>query len=302
MPVDDNAPLFPIEVAVEPKSPADQARLTAALATMMAGDPSFAISTDFESGQVRLHGRDEFHLDGIVGVLLEAHDVAIHIGAPRVAYRETIRRAAEIDHTFKRLTEGAGQFAMVTIRFEPGWNDTGFVFNSTVTNESVPADFIAAVEMALEAARQNGLIAGFPVTDFKATLQGGAYQEIDSTAEAFKTAARRAFKDLREKGAPVILEPIMRVEVTTPDAFMGDVVGDLNSRRGQIQGTEDAGADVRVTALVPLANMFGYAATLRAFTGARAEFGMQFDHYAPTPVGAGWDDDPTFRPAMGMRA
>lgn len=302
MPDDNNEALALVEVAVEPRTLADQQRMIALLAKMSAEDPFLTVITDQE-GQVRLCGRDEFHLDGVLDVLIRTHGLGVLVGGPQVAYRETLGQPADIDHTFKRQTANTGQFARVKIRFEPGQGGTGFMFESAVVGGAVPAEFIPAVRKGLEIARDNGLVAGFPVIDVKATLYDGAYHDQDSSALAFEMAAHLAFHELREKGAPLLLEPVMRVEVTTPDEFLGDVVGDLLSRGGQIEDEHAQESGFLVVAFVPLSNLFGHSATLAALSGGRAAFTRRFDHYAPVPVGARWDDDdPTFRPSMGMRA
>ena len=278
--------IFPepvIEIAIEPKSKADQEKLGVALAKMVAEDPSFTVHTDQESGQTRLKGMGELHLDIKVDILRRTYKVEANIGAPQVAYRESLGKTTDIDYTHKKQTGGTGQFARVKIKFAPGEPGTGFVFESTVVGGAVPKEFVTGVQKGIESAKDNGLLAGFPVIDFKATLYDGGYHDVDSSVLAFEIASRAAFRELREKGAPKLLEPIMKVEVLTPDEYMGDVIGDLNSRRGQIQGTETKGNAQVVTAFVPLANMFGYINTLRSFSQGRASFTMQYDHYDPVP-------------------
>jgi elongation factor G len=272
-----------IEIAIEPKSKADQEKLGVALAKMVSEDPSFTVQTDQESGQVIMRGMGELHLDIKVDILKRTYKVEANIGAPQVAYRESLGKVTEIDYTHKKQTGGTGQFARVKIKFEPGEQGSGFVFESSVVGGSVPKEFIPGVEKGLTSAKENGLLAGFPVIDFKATLHDGAFHDVDSSVLAFEIAARAAFRELRERGAPKLLEPIMKVEVVTPDEYMGDVIGDLNSRRGQIQGTETRGNAQVVTAFVPLANMFGYINTLRSFSQGRANFSMTYDHYDPVP-------------------
>ena len=278
-----NFPAPVIEQAIEPKSKADQEKLGVALAKMVAEDPSFTVYTDQESGQTIMKGMGELHLDIKVDILRRTYKVDANIGAPQVAYRETISRKAEIDYTHKKQTGGTGQFARIKLVFEPGEQGSGFQFESTVVGGSVPKEFIPGVQKGLESAKENGLLAGFPVIDFKATLIDGAYHDVDSSVLAFEIAARAAFKELRERGGAKLLEPIMKVEVLTPDEYMGDVIGDLNSRRGQIQGTETRGNAQVVTAMVPLANMFGYVSQLRSFSQGRAQFTMQYDHYETVP-------------------
>jgi elongation factor G len=278
-----NFPAPVIEIAIEPKSKADQEKLGVALAKMVAEDPSFTVHTDQESGQTIMKGMGELHLDIKVDILRRTYKVDANIGAPQVAYRESLGKVTDIDYTHKKQTGGTGQFARVKIKFEPGEQGSGFVFESSVVGGSVPKEFVPGVQKGLESAKENGLLAGFPVIDFKATLYDGAYHDVDSSVLAFEIASRAAFRELRERGAPKLLEPIMKVEVVTPDEYMGDVIGDLNSRRGQIQGTETRGNAQVVTAFVPLANMFGYINTLRSFSQGRANFSMTYDHYDPVP-------------------
>ena len=278
-----NFPEPVIEIAIEPKSKADQEKLGVALAKMVAEDPSFTVFTDQESGQTIMKGMGELHLDIKVDILKRTYKVEANIGAPQVAYRESLGKPTDIDYTHKKQTGGTGQFARVKIKFEPGEPGSGFVFENTTVGGSVPKEYVPGVQKGLESAKENGLLAGFPLIDFKATLYDGNYHDVDSSVLAFEIAARAAFKELREKGAPKLLEPIMKVEVLTPDEYMGDVIGDLNSRRGQIQGTETRGNAQVVTAFVPLANMFGYINTLRSFSQGRAQFTMQYDHYDPVP-------------------
>ena len=272
-----------IEIAIEPKSKADQEKLGVALAKMVAEDPSFTVFTDQESGQTVMKGMGELHLDIKVDILKRTYKVEANIGAPQVAYRESLGRKADIDYTHKKQTGGTGQFARVKIVFEPGEPGSGFVFENTIAGGSIPKEFIPGVQKGLETSKENGLLAGFPLIDFKATLYDGNYHDVDSSVLAFEIAARAAFRELREKGSPKLLEPVMKVEVVTPDEYMGDVIGDLNSRRGQIQGTETRGNAQVVTAFVPLANMFGYINTLRSFSQGRANFSMTYDHYETVP-------------------
>jgi elongation factor G len=272
-----------IEIAIEPKSKADQEKLGVALGKMVAEDPSFTVHTDQESGQTIMKGMGELHLDIKVDILKRTYKVDANIGAPQVAYRESLGKRAEIDYTHKKQTGGTGQFARVMITFEPGEPGSGFVFESKIVGGAVPKEFIPGVEKGLESIKESGLLAGFPLIDFKATLTDGKYHDVDSSVLAFEIAARAAFRELREKGAPKLLEPIMKVEVVSPDEYLGDVIGDLNSRRGQIQGTEQRGNAQVVTAFVPLANMFGYIGNLRGMSQGRAQFTMQYDHYEEVP-------------------
>jgi elongation factor G len=272
-----------IEIAIEPKSKADQERLGIALQKLASEDPSFRVSTDHESGQTILKGMGELHLDIKVDILRRTYKVDANVGAPQVAYRESISRKAEIDYTHKKQTGGTGQFARIKVIFEPGEPGSGFVFESKVVGGSVPKEYVPGVEKGIASVMDNGLLAGFPLIDFKATLIDGAYHDVDSSVLAFEIAARAAFRELRERGGPKLLEPIMKVEVLTPDEYMGDVIGDLNSRRGQISGTETRGNAQVVTAQVPLANMFGYVNNLRGMSQGRAQFSMVYDHYETVP-------------------
>jgi elongation factor G len=272
-----------IEIAVEPKSKADQEKLGVALAKLAAEDPSFTVSTDHESGQTILKGMGELHLDIKIDILKRTYKVEANIGAPQVAYRESISRRAEIDYTHKKQTGGTGQFARVKLVFEPGEPGSGFVFESAVVGGAVPKEYIPGVQKGLESAKENGLLAGFPLIDFKATLVDGAFHDVDSSVLAFEIASRAAFKELREKGGPKLLEPIMNVEVVTPEEYLGSVIGDLNGRRGQIQGQDVRGNATVINAFVPLANMFGYVNNLRGMSQGRAQFTMQFDHYETVP-------------------
>jgi len=272
-----------IEITVEPKTKADQEKLGVALAKLAAEDPSFTVSTDHESGETRLKGMGELHLDIKIDILKRTYKVDANIGAPQVAYRESISRKAEIDYTHKKQTGGTGQFARVKLVFEPGEPGSGFVFESGVVGGAVPKEYIPGVQKGLESVKDNGLLAGFPLIDFKATLVDGAYHDVDSSVLAFEIASRAAFKELREKGGPKLLEPIMNVEVVTPEEYLGSVIGDLNGRRGQIQGQDMRGNATVINAFVPLANMFGYVNNLRGMSQGRANFTMQFDHYETVP-------------------
>jgi len=272
-----------IEIAVEPKSKADQEKLGVALAKLAAEDPSFTVSTDHESGQTILKGMGELHLDIKIDILKRTYKVEANIGQPQVAYRESISRKAEIDYTHKKQTGGTGQFARIKLVFEPGEPGSGFVFESSIVGGAVPKEYIPGVEKGLVSAKENGLLAGFPVIDFKATLVDGAYHDVDSSVLAFEIASRAAFKELREKGGPKLLEPIMNVEVVTPEEYLGSVIGDLNGRRGQIQGQDMRGNATVINAFVPLANMFGYVNNLRGMSQGRANFTMQFSHYDTVP-------------------
>ena len=272
-----------LEVAIEPKPKADQEKLGVALAKLAAEDPSFRVSTDPESGQTILKGMGELHLDIKVDILKRTYKVEANIGAPQVAYRERISKAVTIDYQHKKQTGGTGQFAQVKIVAEPLPAGTGFVFENEVVGGSVPKEFIPGVEKGLESVLGAGVIAGFPVVDLKVTLIDGRYHEVDSSALAFEIAARGALREALQKGHSVLLEPIMKVECVTPEDYTGSVIGDLNSRRGQIQGQDMRGNANVINAMVPLANMFGYVNTLRSMSQGRATFTMQFDHYEQVP-------------------
>jgi elongation factor G len=272
-----------IELAIEPKSKADQEKLGVALGKLAAEDPSFRVSTDPESGQTILKGMGELHLDIKVDILRRTYKVEANVGAPQVAYREKLGRGTMIDYTHKKQTGGTGQFARIKLEFEPGEPGTGFVFENKIVGGAVPKEFVPGVVKGLESSKENGLLAGFPMIDFRATLVDGAYHDVDSSVLAFEIAARAAFKELKEKGDPRLLEPMMKVEVVSPEEYVGSVIGDLNSRRGMIQGQDMRGNATVINAIVPLANMFGYVNTLRSFSQGRASFTMQFSHYEEVP-------------------
>jgi elongation factor G len=272
-----------IEVAIEPKTKADQEKMGMALVRLAQEDPSFRVSTDQESGQTILKGMGELHLEIKVDILRRTYKVDANVGAPQVAYRETLSKPVSIKYTHKKQTGGSGQFAEVSIDFAPLEPGSGFVFENEVVGGAIPKEFIPSVEKGLKTQKESGLLAGFPVIDFKATLTDGKFHEVDSNALTFDIAARAAFRELASKGAVKLLEPIMKVEVVTPDDFLGGVIGDLNSRRGQVQGTDSRGNAQVITAMVPLANMFGYINTLRSMSQGRAQYSMQFDHYETVP-------------------
>jgi len=272
-----------IEVAIEPKTKGDQEKMGMALVRLAQEDPSFRVTTDQESGQTILKGMGELHLEIKVDILKRTYKVDANVGAPQVAYRESLTKAVAVDYTHKKQTGGSGQFARVKIEFEPLEPGSGFVFENEVVGGAVPKEFIPAVEKGLKTQKESGLLAGFPVIDFKAKLVDGAYHEVDSNALTFDIAARAAFRELAAKGAVKLLEPVMKVEVVTPEDFLGGVIGDLNSRRGQVQGTDSRGNAQVVTAMVPLANMFGYINTLRSMSQGRAQYSMVFDHYEQVP-------------------
>jgi elongation factor G len=272
-----------IEIAIEPKSKADQEKLGVALAKLVAEDPSFRVTTDQESGQTILKGMGELHLDIKVDILKRSYKVDANIGAPQVAYREKITKRVTLDYTHKKQTGGAGQFARVKIVAEPLPPAGGFVFENQVVGGTVPKEYIPGVEKGLESVLGSGVLAGFPVVDLKVALVDGAYHDVDSSALAFEICARAALREALQKGSPVLLEPIMKVEVVTPEDYTGSVIGDLNSRRGQIQGQDMRGNANVINAMVPLANMFGYVSNLRSMSQGRATFTMQFDHYEQVP-------------------
>jgi elongation factor G len=272
-----------IEIAIEPKSKADQEKLGVALAKLVAEDPSFRVNTDPESGQTIIKGMGELHLDIKVDILKRTYKVDANIGAPQVAYREKITKPVTIDYTHKKQTGGSGQFARVKIVAEPLPPATGFMFENEIVGGTVPKEYIPGVEKGLESVLGSGVLAGFPVVDLKVSLIDGAYHDVDSSALAFEIASRAAFREALPKGKSVLLEPIMKVEVVTPEDYTGSVIGDLNSRRGQIQGQDMRGNANVITAMVPLANMFSYVNNLRSMSQGRATFTMQFDHYEQVP-------------------
>ncbi|WP_375671058.1 elongation factor G [Bartonella sp. SD1336NMGDW] len=271
-----------IEIAIEPKTKADQEKMGIALNRLAAEDPSFRVKSDEESGQTIIAGMGELHLDIIVDRMRREFKVEANVGQPQVAYRESITKMAEIDYTHKKQSGGAGQFARVKIIFEPHDGDD-FIFESKIVGGAVPKEYIPGVQKGIESVMGSGPLAGFPMLGVKATLIDGGYHDVDSSVLAFEIAARAAFRDGAKKAGAQLLEPIMKVEVVTPDDYVGDVIGDLNSRRGQISGTEARGIATVVNAMVPLANMFGYVNTLRSMSQGRAQYTMQFDHYEPVP-------------------
>ena len=273
-----------IEKAIEPASKADQEKLSIALQKLAKEDPSFRVYTDEESGQTIIAGMGELHLDIKVDILRRApHNIEVQVGAPQVAYRETITRNAEVDYTHKKQTGGAGQFARVIMEVSPNEPGAGYEFESTVVGGNVPKEYIPAVDKGVQSVMGAGVVAGFPVVDVKVNLKDGAYHEVDSSAVAFEIAGRMAMREALAKAGAQLLEPIMKVEVITPEEYQGSIIGDLNSRRGQIQGTDLRGNATVITAMVPLANMFGYVDSLRSMSQGRANFTMIFDHYAPVP-------------------
>jgi elongation factor G len=272
-----------IEIAIEPKSKADQEKLGVALAKLVAEDPSFRVHTDPESGQTIIKGMGELHLDIKVDILKRTYKVDANIGAPQVAYRERITRPVTVDFQHKKQTGGTGQFAQIKINVEPLPAGSGFIFENEVVGGAVPKEFIPGVEKGLESVLGAGLLAGFPVVDLKVTLIDGRYHDVDSSALAFEICARGALREALQKGGSVLLEPIMKVEVVTVAEYTGSVIGDLNSRRGHIQGQDVRGNANVINAMVPLANMFSYVNNLRSMSQGRATFTMQFDHYEQVP-------------------
>ena len=272
-----------IEIAVEPKTKADQEKLAQALQRLAAEDPSFRVETDFESGQTIMKGMGELHLDILIDRMRREFRVEANVGAPQVAYRETISHLAEIDYTHKKQTGGAGQFARVKMVIEPTEPGEGFLFESMIVGGSIPKDYIPGVEKGVTSVMDSGPLAGFPVIDFRVKLIDGAYHDVDSSVMAFELAARQAMRDGLRKAGAKLLEPFMKVEVVTPEEYTGNVNGDLTKRRGQVQGQELRGNATVITAHVPLANMFGYINNLRSMSSGRASFTMQFSHYEAVP-------------------
>ncbi len=272
-----------IEVKIEPKTKADQDKMGIALQRLAEEDPTFRVKTDPESGETLIAGMGELHLDVIVDRMVREFKVAANVGRPQVSYRETIRRLAEGNGLFKRQTGGKGQFGHVVLTAEPNVKGAGFEFVDKIVGGTIPREYMRAVQMGIKEALETGIYAGFPMVDVKVTVFDGSYHEVDSSEMAFKIAASMAIKDAVERASPAILEPMMRVEVTMPDSFMGDVIGDLNSRRGIMEGTENRGTTTVVRSAVPLAEMFGYATDLRSMTQGRASYSMELSHYAEVP-------------------
>jgi elongation factor G len=272
-----------IEVAVEPKTKGDQEKLGVALHRLAQEDPSFRVSVDHESGQTIIKGMGELHLDIIVDRMRREFKVEANVGAPQVAYRETVSRRADVDYTHKKQTGGSGQFARVKLVIEPNEAGKGFEFENKVVGGNVPKEFIPGVQKGVKSVVDSGVLAGFPILDVKVSLIDGAYHDVDSSVMAFEIAARAAFREGAMKAGPKLLEPIMKVEAVTPEEYVGGIIGDLTSRRGQVRGQESRGNAAVISAMVPLANMFGYVNTLRSMSQGRAQFTMQFDHYAQVP-------------------
>ncbi|MCH8684375.1 elongation factor G [Pedomonas mirosovicensis] len=273
-----------IEVAVEPKTKADQEKMGTALHRLAQEDPSFRVSIDHESGQTIIKGMGELHLEIIVDRMKREFKVEANVGAPQVAYRESLKKAVEIDYTHKKQSGGSGQFGRVKVQVAPGELGSGITFIDEIKGGVIPKEYIPAIEKGMREVAASGTLIGFPLIDFEIRLVDGAYHDVDSSALAFEIAGRGAMREVAQKAGIKILEPIMKVEVVTPEDFMGDVIGDLNSRRGQIQGTDSRGNAQVVTAMVPLANMFGYVNQLRGFTQGRAQYSMVFSHYDEVPA------------------
>jgi elongation factor G len=274
-----------IEVAVEPKTAGDQEKMGVALARLAQEDPSFRVASDEESGQTIISGMGELHLEIIVDRMKREFKVHANVGAPQVAYRETISQKIDTDYTHKKQTGGHGQFARIKVTFEPAQPGAGLEFESVVVGGSVPREYIPGVQKGLMGAATTGVLAGFPMTDMKMILTDGDSHDVDSSVMAFEIASRAAFREGVAKAGPKLLEPVMRVEVVTPDDYMGDIIGDLNSRRGNVSGMDQRGNARVVNAMVPLANMFGYVNNLRSMSQGRAQFTMHFDHYERVPQG-----------------
>ncbi|TYL91433.1 hypothetical protein FXB40_28755 [Bradyrhizobium rifense] len=288
-----------VEIAIEPKSKADAEKLGIALAKLGAEDAAFGMSIDPESRQIILKGVSELHLDAKLETLGRTYDIDPTVGALQVAFRERITRPAEAEYIYKKQSGGTGRFAAVKLRVEPNEPGKGYRFESRIADSTVPKEFIPGIEKGIESVLSSGVVAGFPVIDIKVELIDGKYHDTDSSALAFEIAARAALRDALQKAESVLLEPIMRVEVVTPEDCIGSILGDLNLRRGRLQGQDTRGNFAVINAMVPLMNMFGCVNDLRAMSQGRATFTMQFDHYAPAPPP---EHDPPFRPAMGMRA
>ncbi len=272
-----------IELAIEPKTKADQEKMGVALSRLASEDPSLRLSTNEETGQTILKGMGELHLEIIVDRMKREFKVEANVGAPQVAYRETITQKRDVDYTHKKQSGGTGQYAKINLEIEPLPPGSGFVFESKVVGGAVPKEFVPGVQKGFESSLSNGVVAGFPTIDFKVTLVDGGYHDVDSSVLAFEIAARAAFREGMPKCGPVLLEPIMKVEVVTPEDYMGDVIGDLSSRRGQVTGMDSRGNARVVDAMVPLGSMFGYVNTLRSMSQGRAQYSMQFDHYEQVP-------------------
>ncbi|WP_100259032.1 elongation factor G [Qipengyuania seohaensis] len=273
-----------IELSVEPKTKADQEKMGVALNRLAAEDPSFRVTTDHESGQTIIKGMGELHLDILVDRMKREFKVEANVGAPQVAYREYLGKPVDVDYTHKKQSGGSGQFGRVKVKVTPGERGQGFVFEDSIKGGNIPKEYIPAIEKGFREQAESGHLVGFPIIDFTVELYDGAYHDVDSSAIAFEIAGRGAMREVADRSGIKLLEPIMKVEVVTPEDYLGDVIGDLNSRRGQIQGTDSRGNAQAVEANVPLANMFGYVNELRSFTQGRAQYSMQFSHYDEVPA------------------
>jgi len=273
-----------IELSVEPKTKADQEKMGVALNRLSAEDPSFRVSTDHESGQTIIKGMGELHLDIIVDRMRREFKVEANVGAPQVAYREYLAKPVDVDYTHKKQSGGTGQFGRVKVKVTPGERGTGIVFKDEIKGGNIPKEYIPAIEKGFRETAASGSLVGFPIIDFEVNLYDGAYHDVDSSALAFEITGRAAMREVAQKAGIKLLEPIMKVEVVTPEEYLGDVIGDMNSRRGQIQGTDSRGNAQVVEAMVPLANMFGYVNQLRSFTQGRANYSMFFSHYDEVPA------------------
>ncbi len=273
-----------IEVAVEPKTKADQEKMGVALNRLAREDPSFRVTSDHESGQTIIKGMGELHLEILVDRMKREFKVEANVGAPQVAYREYLKKKVDIDYTHKKQSGGSGQFARVKFTVEPGERGTGILFSDEVKGGNIPKEYIPSVEKGMRETAESGSLIGFPIIDFVIKLYDGAYHDVDSSALAFEIAGRAAMREAAQKSGITLLEPIMKVEVVSPEDYLGDVIGDMNSRRGQIQGTDTRGNAQVVEAQVPLANMFGYVNQLRSFTQGRAQYSMHFSHYDEVPA------------------
>ncbi len=273
-----------IELSVEPKTKADQEKMGIALNRLSAEDPSFRVSTDHESGQTIIKGMGELHLDIIVDRMRREFKVEANVGAPQVAYREYLAREVDIDYTHKKQSGGSGQFGRIKFSVKPGERGSGIIFNDEIKGGNIPKEYIPSVEKGMRETAEGGSLIGFPLIDFEISLYDGAYHDVDSSALAFEIAGRAGMREAAQKAGIKLLEPIMKVEVVSPEEYLGDVIGDMNSRRGQIQGTDTRGNAQVVESMVPLANMFGYVNQLRSFTQGRANYSMFFSHYDEVPT------------------
>ena len=272
-----------ISVSVKPKSKAEQEKFTNALGKLVRADPSLRLETDRETGETILRGMGELHLDVTLDRARSEFNVEGVMGQPQVAYRETITKPVQENYTHKKQTGGSGQFAEVWIKFEPLERGGGFVFEDKTVGGSVPKEYVPSVEKGLRMQMEDGVLARFPTVDFKATLVDGSYHDVDSNALTFEIAAKAAFREAMKKASPILLEPVMKVEVVTPGDYLGDVIGDINRRRGQIQEQLERGTNIAVVSVVPLSEMFGYIGQLRAMSSGRASYTMEFSHYDPVP-------------------